>query len=241
VLLQKLWGAIRESIFEQSHRPIIWFPSYSLDSIMDRWTDRYFTYRVVISIASHIDLNTLDALSRTCRQVRANLLQFRTQLLSATLHCENEDVQLDPDNTLRYRTRAADWYFAEVGRDASGTGKVGDCARDLVGGCRRCGRVVCRVSSSLRKFTLQNTDSTTELHRQASSPSSPPLPPPAHLHSLLSSPTILSRRAIVRRTYTYPSFNSPHPNCTTSKWRKPQTRRLRLRYRWRLALPTMRS
>lgn len=28
----------------------------------------------------------------------------------------------------------------------SGSGKVGDCARDMVGGCRRCGRVVCRVS-----------------------------------------------------------------------------------------------
>lgn len=28
----------------------------------------------------------------------------------------------------------------------SGPGKFGDCARDMVGGCRRCGRVVCRVS-----------------------------------------------------------------------------------------------
>ena len=105
-------------------------------------------HRITISIASHIDLNTLDALSLTCRQVRANLLQFRAQLLASTLHCENEDVELDPEHTFRYRARAADWYFVDAGRDALGlgAGKVGDCARDMVSECRRCGRVVCRVS-----------------------------------------------------------------------------------------------
>jgi hypothetical protein len=55
-------------------------------------------------------------------------------------------VELDPEHTFRYRARAADWYFVEAGRDAHSTGKVGDCARDMVGECRRCGRVVCRVS-----------------------------------------------------------------------------------------------
>jgi len=101
-------------------------------------------YPIITSIASHIDLNTLDALSLTCRQIRANLLQFRTQLLTLTLRCENEEVELDPEHTFRYRARAADWYFVETGRDAHGVGKVGDCARDMVGGCKRCGRVVCR-------------------------------------------------------------------------------------------------
>lgn len=109
-----------------------------------------WTCRIVISIASHIDLNTLDALSSTCRQVRANLLQFRTQLLASTLHCENEDIEPDPEHVFRYRARAADWYFVEAGREAAGVGKVGDCARDMVGGCRRCGRIVCRVRSALR-------------------------------------------------------------------------------------------
>lgn len=102
--------------------------------------------RIVISIASHIDLNTLDALAITCRQIRANLLQFRTQLLASTLHCVNEDVEIDPEHTFRYRARAADWYFLETGGGSGGVGKVGDCARDMVGGCRRCGTVVCRVS-----------------------------------------------------------------------------------------------
>jgi hypothetical protein len=59
-------------------------------------------------------------------------------------------VKLEPEHTFRYRARAADWYFVESGREAqgAGAGKVGDCARDMVGGCRRCARVVCRVSSA---------------------------------------------------------------------------------------------
>jgi hypothetical protein len=103
-------------------------------------------YSIIISIASHIDLNTLDALARTCRQVRVNLLQFRSQLLTSTLHCENEDIELDPRHTFRYRAQAADWYYPNSGRDMTGNGKVGDCARDMVAECKRCDKVVCRVS-----------------------------------------------------------------------------------------------
>lgn len=44
---------------------------------------------------------------------------------------------------MRYRARASDWYFVEEG---GGTGKVGECARDMVAECRRCSKVVCRVS-----------------------------------------------------------------------------------------------
>lgn len=161
----------------------------------------YASHRVVISIASHLDLNTLDALSLTCRQVRANLLQFRTQLLSTTLRCSNEYIQSDPERTLRYRARSADWYFVEVGRNRAGTGKVGQCARDLVGGCRRCGDVICRVCihNILHGMKLpMNTDSCEiELHDQTPSPSPLPLSSPPHLHSMLSSPTGLSRRAII--------------------------------------------
>lgn len=107
-------------------------------------TEALGCYPIIASIAEAIDLNTLDALSLTCRQIRVNLLQFRTQLLTSTLHCENEDLELDPEYTFRYRARAADWYFVEAGRDSHCSGKVGDCARDMVGGCRRCGKVVCR-------------------------------------------------------------------------------------------------
>ncbi|KAG9245156.1 hypothetical protein BJ878DRAFT_502801 [Calycina marina] len=101
-------------------------------------------YPVIIAIVSHIDLNTLDALARTCRQIRANMLQYHDQLIASTLHCENECIESSPEHTFRYRAHAADWYFVDSGRDAHGVGKVGDCARDMVGGCRRCARIVCR-------------------------------------------------------------------------------------------------
>lgn len=141
-----------------------------------RWCEKIKTdgCRVITSIASHIDLNTLDALSLTCRQIRANLLQFRTQLLTSTLHCENEHVELDPEQTFRYRARAADWYSVEGGKDAQGVGKVGHCARDMVGGCRRCGRVVCRVCFPLTPYEDWSLIPTIELYNQTASASPPP-------------------------------------------------------------------
>jgi len=106
-------------------------------------TEALGCYPIISAIASSIDLNTLDNLSRTCRQVRANLIQFRKQLITQTLRCSNEHVVPNRDHTLRYRARAADWYFLEVGGSTM-VGKVGNCARDMVAECRRCSRVVCR-------------------------------------------------------------------------------------------------
>lgn len=99
-----------------------------------------------MAIASSIDLNTLDGLSRTCRQVHQGLLQYRSTVLSHTLHCVNEDVSVDPDDTFRYRARASNWYYMEDGRTGAYNGKSGSCARDWVAECRRCATVVCRVS-----------------------------------------------------------------------------------------------
>lgn len=96
-----------------------------------------------MSIAEHIDLNTLDSLARTSRQVRQGLLQYRSILLSSTLHCSNEAVPVDPESTFRFRARAGNWYYMEDGRNYNG--KSGSCARDLVTECRRCKTVVCRV------------------------------------------------------------------------------------------------
>ncbi|KAF2201187.1 hypothetical protein GQ43DRAFT_440828 [Delitschia confertaspora ATCC 74209] len=83
-------------------------------------------YPVVSEVARQIDLNTLHNLSRTCRQFRANLLEYRDQLVKNTLHCGNENVvpgAMPPKMT---------------------SGKIGKCARDMVGECQRCGTVVCR-------------------------------------------------------------------------------------------------
>ncbi|KAI0012297.1 hypothetical protein F4779DRAFT_614746 [Xylariaceae sp. FL0662B] len=101
-------------------------------------------YPIVMAIASSIDLNTLDNLSRTCRQIREALLQYRSSVLQHTLHCVNEDVLVDPEDTFRYRARAGNWYYVEDGRAGCYNGKSGSCARDMVAECRRCSRVVCR-------------------------------------------------------------------------------------------------
>ncbi len=98
------------------------------------------------AVAAFIDLNTLDNLSRSCRQVRANLLQYRKNLLVSTLHCSNEDTPVDTGESMRYRARAASLYYMEqLGRPSNYSGKLGKCARDKVSECRRCGTVVCRV------------------------------------------------------------------------------------------------
>jgi hypothetical protein len=100
-----------------------------------------------MAVAAHIDLNTLDNLSRTCRQVRASLLQYRNMLIKSTLHCSNEDLPVDPEETLRYRARAGNWwYMDDTARAGNYIAKAGHCARDMVSECRKCGTVVCRVS-----------------------------------------------------------------------------------------------
>ncbi|TQN70715.1 hypothetical protein CSHISOI_04715 [Colletotrichum shisoi] len=92
-------------------------------------TEAFGCYPIVMSIAEHIDLNTLDSLARTSRQVRRGLLQYRSILLSSTLHCSNEGTPVDPESTFRFRARAGNWYYMEDGRNYNG--KSGSCARDL--------------------------------------------------------------------------------------------------------------
>ncbi|KAL1959160.1 hypothetical protein VTO42DRAFT_2665 [Malbranchea cinnamomea] len=100
-------------------------------------------YPVVKEIARSVDLNTLHALSMTCRQFRANLLQFRNQLVRETLRCRNESLSVGESYT----------EYAGLGRNIPGVpavlaptsyGKRNRCARDMVGECQRCAKVVCR-------------------------------------------------------------------------------------------------
>lgn len=108
-----------------------------------------------MSLAASIDLNTLDNLSRTCRQIRAGLLQYRKMLLVSTLHCSNEHLPIDPDAVLRYRARTVNWFYMQEMGIPNKPCKVGQCARDLVGGCRRCGTVVCRVRASCHHGSVE--------------------------------------------------------------------------------------
>ncbi|KAK8069538.1 hypothetical protein PG994_006154 [Apiospora phragmitis] len=107
-------------------------------------TEALGCYPIAMAVASLLDLNALDNVSRTCRGVRQGLLQYRSSLVTHTLHCVNEDVVVDPEDTFRYRARAGNWfYMQEMGGDRY-NGKSGSCARDMVAECRRCAKVVCR-------------------------------------------------------------------------------------------------
>ncbi|KKZ66259.1 hypothetical protein EMCG_08030 [[Emmonsia] crescens] len=126
-------------------------------------------YPVVLQIARSVDLNTLDSLSMTCRQFRANLLPFRSQLIRETLRCRNEP--LDENQTRNKHDRGNNAVPDFVADDVPGffqafsqpataaasialdgysriprltTGKVGRCARDMVAECQRCMCTVCR-------------------------------------------------------------------------------------------------
>jgi hypothetical protein len=103
-------------------------------------------YRIVSQLACMLDLNTLHDLSRTCRQFRANLFQYRTMLKTLTLCCENESP--DPTGTLVEEGQgltAAQLYSQPKRSGRFTSGKIGPCARDMVGECRKCSKIVCRV------------------------------------------------------------------------------------------------
>ncbi|OCK79115.1 hypothetical protein K432DRAFT_383360 [Lepidopterella palustris CBS 459.81] len=103
-------------------------------------------YPIVSELASLLDLNSLHDLSRTCRQFRANLLQYRNQLVNQSLRCVYEDIK--PGDKLADRIRESQQAWRSSGSSSTGgrltSGKVGKCARDMVGECQRCGTVVCR-------------------------------------------------------------------------------------------------
>jgi len=103
-------------------------------------------YPIVASLAGHLDLNSLHNLSRTCRQVRANLLQYRKQLIAQSLRCSRENNERG--TTLADGLRGAHLAWSTNGGPSSfgriTSGKVGKCARDMVADCQHCGTIVCR-------------------------------------------------------------------------------------------------
>ncbi|KAF2260034.1 hypothetical protein CC78DRAFT_620537 [Lojkania enalia] len=97
-------------------------------------------YPIVRQLASQLDLNSLHNLSRTCRQFRANLLEYRDQLVKRSLRCVFEDA--DMGSKLARKLKESHSTFSYARQLMSG--KVGKCARDMVSECQRCGGVVCR-------------------------------------------------------------------------------------------------
>ncbi|TKA70094.1 hypothetical protein B0A55_08024 [Friedmanniomyces simplex] len=114
---------------------------------MGRFSAALTCYPIVSQLASYLDLNSLHDLSRTCRQFRAHLLQYRAQLIEQSLTCANENSR--PAARLGHALHASHQIWraygtngVKVGRITSG--KLGACARDLVGPCRRCSKIICR-------------------------------------------------------------------------------------------------
>ncbi|KAJ6162919.1 hypothetical protein N7497_002898 [Penicillium chrysogenum] len=108
-------------------------------------------YPIVKEIARAIDLNTLYALSSTCRQFHVNLAPFRHQLVKETLRCENEYIEtlaemLDSGSVLPDSVKSVIRLLSRPSGEQTRMtrGKVSKCARDMVGECRRCAKVVCR-------------------------------------------------------------------------------------------------
>ncbi|KAF9891935.1 hypothetical protein FE257_002898 [Aspergillus nanangensis] len=125
-------------------------------------------YPIIKEIARAVDLNTLHALSRACRQFHANLSPYRPQLVKQTLRCENEYIEtlsdlLDSGAAIPESIKSVIQLMSR-GPMSSGrltSGKVAKCARDMVAECRRCCKVVCRnctakpVTSSMFKNRIR--------------------------------------------------------------------------------------
>ncbi|PYH89941.1 hypothetical protein BO71DRAFT_402655 [Aspergillus ellipticus CBS 707.79] len=108
-------------------------------------------YPIIKEIARAIDLNTLHALSRTCRQFHANLAPYRQQLVKQTLRCENEYIEtlsdmLDSRAAIPHNVKSVIQLLSDNARGSGRLtrGKVAKCARDMVAECHRCSKVVCR-------------------------------------------------------------------------------------------------
>ena len=112
----------------------------------------YLPSSVVSQLTKSLDLNTLHALSRTCRRFRVILLHFRDGLIHQTLRCINDqDITSSSSSITRSPSRrqkilhnglpfqdrheSPPWFPS----------KTGPCARDMVSDCRLCGVIICRV------------------------------------------------------------------------------------------------
>ncbi|KAL4938129.1 hypothetical protein BDV06DRAFT_61234 [Aspergillus oleicola] len=122
-------------------------------------------YPIALEIARAVDLNTLYALSGTCRQFYANLFPYRKQLAKQALRCENEYIETLSE-MLHSGTAIPDSVKSVIrllsrGAMSSGqltSGKVSKCARDMVAECRGCSKVVCRncTAKPPNSATLKN-------------------------------------------------------------------------------------
>ncbi|CAK4032552.1 Hypothetical predicted protein [Lecanosticta acicola] len=114
---------------------------------MNQFSAALSIYPIVSVLARYLDLTSLFELSRTCHQVRANLLHHRQLLMSRALRCENESA--DPAKRLGNALHASHQVWTAYGQNGVNVGritggKLGACAMDMVGECRSCSKIICR-------------------------------------------------------------------------------------------------
>ncbi|KAL5361380.1 hypothetical protein BJX96DRAFT_84223 [Aspergillus floccosus] len=170
--------------------------------------------RIVKEIARSVDLNTLHALSRTCRQFHANLAPYRQQLAKQTLRCENEYIETLSD-LLGSGAAIPDSVKSVIqllsqGATSSGRltrGKVAKCARDMVAECRGCSKVVCRncIAKPVSRSVFEN-----RIRRLCTTCRTAPL---ADL--LTPTPSDPTNRA---DSFTAPAFLRSPCSCQTAVW-----------------------
>ncbi|KAF2873903.1 hypothetical protein BDV95DRAFT_567983 [Massariosphaeria phaeospora] len=182
-------------------------------------------YPIVRQLASQLDLNTLHDLSRTCRQFRANLLEYRNQLVKQTLHCASEAGEA-PQRDNASALGAVDFSLGSQLSRLTNL-RVGQCARDMVGECQRCGTVVCRnctikppptpvLRSRHRRLCRTCTKAPLQLltiaRRARSASSSTPSPPASpNIPAAFVGDTSL-------RAFTAPAFERTPCCCDTMVW-----------------------
>ncbi|CAI4212236.1 unnamed protein product [Parascedosporium putredinis] len=134
-------------------------------------------YPIAVGVASHIDLVTLDSLSRTCRAAHDGLIQYRKALMASTLRCHQDELPVDPDDT--FRVGAAQKWFVAVWQWRSRYIEVG--VTDGDGGVT-CGREADCLGAIDTEVEM---DSAGEIPPP---PTSTPSPPPSDRESLGAEP-----------------------------------------------------
>lgn len=96
-------------------------------------------YPVIYSLASNLDHNDLSSLANTCKLMRETMLQYRKNLLGASLVCSWSSTETKK----------------KIGLQATGRRVL--CVRDLVDRCGTCGEPACRnCVNKLGKLTVEH-------------------------------------------------------------------------------------
>lgn len=102
--------------------------------------------RVVATFARLVDINTLDSLSLSCKQLYYTLTPSHKQLSRLTLRCTNDSR---PSSSTGMEANDDSW--ASLNTDAARS-RPNRCVRDMVEECMGCRSVICRVRTRFGFF-----------------------------------------------------------------------------------------